>query len=171
MYPDVDDLVGEAKENQERSMEVEYQVSKKKAAGQKAIIEAKAETEKLDAVADKTTEDYKAKYTAAKEKIKKVVEAQLAGGEITQDAFDIELRHAAKQSAGDARRACYETAMELDVSKHDAALAGCRSITEKAFEDTRMRKHGEAAIDSASLSILIDEAAADQVADTGAAFS
>jgi hypothetical protein len=71
MYTDVDGLSGEAKSKQERSIEVEYQVSKKKAAGQKAIIEAKAETEKLNAIADKTSTEYKTKYTAAKEKVKK----------------------------------------------------------------------------------------------------
>ena len=171
MYTNVDGLSGEAKSKQERSIEVEYQVSKKKAAGQKAIIEAKAETEKLNAIADKTSTEYKTKYTAAKEKVKKVMEAQLAGGAIDDDAFEKNLADAAKQSAGDANRACYETAMALDVGKQDAALAGCKSIREKAFEDTRMREHGETAIDGASLNRLMKDAAADTVAETGAAFS
>ena len=50
MYTNVDGLSGEAKSKQERSIEVEFQVSKKKAAGQKAIIDAKAETEGLGAI-------------------------------------------------------------------------------------------------------------------------
>ena len=171
MYTDVDGLSGDAKADKERLIEMEYQVSKQKAAREQAIIEAKAETEKLDAIANKTSTEYKTKYTAAKEKVKKVMEAQLAGGAIDDDAFEKNLADAAKRSAGDANRACYETAMELDVGKQDAALAGCKSIREKAFEDTRMREHGETAIDGASLNRLMKDAAADSVAETGAAFS
>ena len=171
MYTDVDGLSGDAKADKERLIEMEYQVSKQKAAREQAIIEAKAETEKLDAIADKTSTEYKTKYTAAKEKVKKVMEAQLAGGAIDDDAFEKNLADAAKRSAGDANRACYETAMELDVDKQDAALAGCKSIREKAFEDTRMREHGETAIDGASLNRLMYDAAAEKAAETGAAFS